>query len=168
VTYWACAQLEPNRERLALHCLQEVAGFTTYCPRIQARSKSRGTTVKPLFPGYAFVLIITGWWAARWSPGVRRIVLDGASPAKVPDAVISDLRLRESDGGVIFLPERELVRGDRVRILAGPFRDQLAILAGMKPHQRVEVLLQLLGRHQRVTLPKDDVEAVHRAGAGRC
>jgi hypothetical protein len=30
----------------------------------------------------------------------------------------------------------------------------------MKPHERIEVLLTLLGGQQRVTLPRDDVEAV--------
>jgi hypothetical protein len=37
---------------------------------------------------------------------------------------------------------------------------QLGIYAGMKPRHRVEVLLQLLGAQQRVTLPWGDVEAV--------
>ena len=34
--YWACARLEPHRERLALHCL-DLAGFETYLPRIRER-----------------------------------------------------------------------------------------------------------------------------------
>jgi transcriptional antiterminator RfaH len=161
VAYWCVAQTEPNRERLALHCLEHVAGFTTYCPRIQARSKvSRGTTLlRPLFPGYCFVLIVLQWHAARWSPGVTRIVLDGAVPARVPDQVIAELRARER-GGVVVLPERELRRGDRVRVLSGPFRKLEGLYAGQAPHERCEVLLMLLGAHQRVTLPRDDVEAV--------
>jgi hypothetical protein len=44
------------------------------------------------------------WHAARWSPGVVRIVLDGMVPAKVPDRVIAELRERER-GGVVQLPE---------------------------------------------------------------
>jgi hypothetical protein len=36
----------------------------------------------------------------------------------------------------------------------------LAIFADMKPRQRVEILLQLLGGEQRVTLAKKDVEVV--------
>jgi hypothetical protein len=33
----------------------------------------------------------------------------------------------------------------------------------MKPRERIEVLLSLLGGHQRVTLPVSDVEAATRA-----
>jgi hypothetical protein len=35
--------------------------------------------------------------------------------------------------------------GDRVRVLRGPFRDHLAIYAGMTGRNRVAVLLRLLG-----------------------
>ena len=50
--------------------------------------------------------------------------------------------------------------GDHVKILGGPFRGRLALYAGMKPHQRVELLLALLGSQQRVILPRADVEAL--------
>src|SRR5262245_8462616 len=95
--YWACAQLEPNRTALALHCLG-LAGFETYDPRLreQRRRHGRKVSVTPsLFPGYAFVLIVSGWWDARWAAGVRRLVMDGLQPARVPDAVISEIRSRE-------------------------------------------------------------------------
>lgn len=97
VAFWACAQLEANRERLALHCLR-LGGFTTYLPRLLERRLIKGRTViskLPLFPGYAFVWIELQWHAARWCPGVLRLVLDGAQPAKVPDQVIADLKKRE-------------------------------------------------------------------------
>jgi hypothetical protein len=48
------------------------------------------TITPPLFPAYAFVMIVSGWWNARWSPGVVRLIMDGLLPAHVPDAVISE------------------------------------------------------------------------------
>ena len=38
------------------------------------------------------------------------------------------------------------------------FAGRLAVFADMKPHQRVEVLLGLLGSEQRATLAATDVE----------
>jgi transcriptional antiterminator RfaH len=160
MSFWACAQLQPQRERLALHCLA-LAGYATYLPRLRQHRVSRGRrieTTPALFPGYAFVLVELQWHAARWAPGVTRIVLDGAAPAKVPDAVIDEIRSRECNG-LVELPPR-LKRGDPVRVLKGPFEGHLAIYAGMAPHERVAVLLALLGGRQRVTLPRGDVEAV--------
>ena len=51
-------------------------------------------------------------------------------------------------------------RGDHVRINRGPFAGRLAIFADMKPHQRVEVLLRLLGGEQRATLAATDVQVL--------
>ena len=98
-----------------------------------------------LFPAYAFVFIRLQWHAARWAPGVIRLVMDGAQPARVPDAVIDEIRSRER-GGLIELPKPSLARpGDAVRILRGPLEGRLAIYHGMKPRARIEVLLSLLG-----------------------
>jgi transcription antitermination factor NusG len=111
--YWAAAQLQPQRERLALHTLA-LAGYVTYLPRLRQHRVSHGRrieTTPALFPGYAFVLIELQWHAARWAPGVTRIVLDGAAPARVPDAVIAEIRSRER-GGLVELPPR-FKPGDR-------------------------------------------------------
>ena len=112
-----------------------------------------------LFPAYAFVFIRLQWHAARWAPGVIRLVMDGAQPARVPDAVIDEIRSRER-GGLIELPKPQPARpGDAVRILRGPFEGRLGIYHGMKPRQHIEVLLSLLGSSQRVMLAADAVEA---------
>src|SRR5215470_11028194 len=151
--YWAAAQLQPQRDTLALHFLRQ-AGFETYAPRLRERRTVQGRKVVRtplLFPAYAFVFIRLQWHAARWSPGVIRLVMDGAVPARVPDAVIDEIRSRECRG-LIELPKPPLARpGDAVRILRGPFEGKLVIYADMKPRQRVEVLLSLLGSRQRMT-----------------
>jgi transcription antitermination factor NusG len=59
----------------------------------------------------------------------------GLQPAKVPDAVIEEIRGRERNGAV-ELPRRLLKSGDRVRLLAGPFQGHLAIYAGMSGLER--------------------------------
>jgi transcription antitermination factor NusG len=48
----------------------------------------------------------------------------------------------------------------RVKVLQGPLQDQIGLLAALRPHERVLVLLQLLGGQQRVELPKGDIEAI--------
>jgi len=82
--------------------------------------------------------------------------MDGATPAKVPGAVIAEIRSREREGAIGLPPK--LRPGDRVRVLCGPFRDQLAIYAGMSGRDRVAVLLRLLGGERRILLHRSDVE----------
>jgi hypothetical protein len=79
--YWCCAQVEPRRERLASYCLG-LAGYEIYQPLLREQRRSRHGSRKiivtpPLFPGYLFVWVVRGWWDARWSPGVVRLIMDG-------------------------------------------------------------------------------------------
>ena len=160
--FWACAQIEPYRERLALHCLG-LNGFEVYCPRLREQSRSRGRKIvrtPPLFPNYAFVLIVSRWWDARWSAGVRRLVMDGELPARVPDEVIAEIKSRERNGFVELPKPRGLAPGTRVRVIGGPLSAQIGLLAVLRPHERVLVLLHLLGGEQRVDLARNVIEAV--------
>ena len=50
--------------------------------------------------------------------------------------------------------------GMRVKVLQGPLQDQIGLLAALRPHERVLVLLQLLGGQQRVELAQSSVEAI--------
>jgi transcription antitermination factor NusG len=114
-----------------------------------------------LFPGYAFVWIELQWHAARWSPGVIRLVSSGgAEPAKVPVSVIEGLKSRERNGFVVLTKPAGLTRGDKVQVIYGPLNGSTAIFDGMRPHQRVAILLTMLGGQQRVELSKRDIGAV--------
>ena len=48
----------------------------------------------------------------------------------------------------------------RVKVLQGPLQDQIGLLAALRPHERVLVLLQLLGGQQRVELARNAIEAI--------
>ena len=161
MSYWAVARLEPHREQLALRCLG-LAGYETYFPRLRERRISHGRKIEvrpPLLPGYCFLTVEAQWYAARWSLGVIGLIMDGIKPARVADQVIDDLRARERNE----LPKRSgLQPGDHVRVLHGPLAGQLGLYAGQRPHERVLVLLALLGGQQRVGLAKDAIELVRR------
>jgi transcriptional antiterminator RfaH len=159
--YWAAAQLQPNRTRLALRLL-DLNGYQTYSPRFAERRVIRQRRVDvqaELFPGYVFVLIVHDrWYQAHWCPGVSRIVLAGDRPAVVSDDIIDGLRQRERNGLIELSKPPRLRRGDRVRIVQGPFREHLALYEGLTGRERVAVLLQLLGGQQRAELPAAAIE----------
>jgi transcriptional antiterminator RfaH len=160
--FWCAARLMPKREAVATQCLA-LAGFETYLPRLREHRVVRNRRVEitpPLFPGYCFVLIVLQWHGARWCPGIAGLCMDGARPARVPDTVIAELRGRERNGLVELVKPPRLKRGDPVRILRGPFREQLGLYDGMAPRERVMVLLQLLGGQHRAELPANAIELV--------
>jgi transcriptional antiterminator RfaH len=151
-----------RREALALRCLG-LAGFVTYCPRLRAQRLSHGRRieVRPLlFPGYCFVVIELQWHAARWAPGMLGLIMAGDGPARVPDAVIAELRSRERDGLVELPKPPGLQHRDAIRVVHGPLQGLRGLYDGMKPRERVAVLLQILGDRQRVELAANAIERV--------
>ena len=158
--YWCCAQVEQSRDRLAWHCLT-LAGYKIYQPLLREQRRSYGRKIivtPPLFPSYLFIWVVRGWWDARWAAGVRCLIMDGEVPARVPDAVISEIKSRERNGFVELPKARGLTPGMRVKVLRGPLQTQIGLLAALRPHERVLVLLQLLGGQQRVELARSSVE----------
>ena len=144
---------QDKERRRAIIILSECSCYQVYLPRIRVQKLKTAA----LFPGYAFVLIELQWHAARWSPGILRLVLDGDRPAKVPDKVITELKGRERNGLIELPVPPRFRRGDRVRITGGIFANQLALFDGMRPHERVAVLLAVLGR---VELARGDIAGV--------
>jgi transcription antitermination factor NusG len=158
MTYWCVVRSEPSRENTAATFLGK-AGYEVYLPRLRqwrARHGRRVATTPSLFPNYLFCQIERGWWSARWAPGVAAIIMSGDQPAKIGDVIITELRDREVNGCVELPAPPRLRVGDAVKIAQGAFAGLSGLVAGMRPRERVELLLAVLGR---VTLPASDVEA---------
>ena len=86
--------------------------------------------------------------------------MDGLLPARVPDAVIGEIKSRERNGFVELPKPRGLVPGMRVRVISGPLSEKIGLLAALRPHERVLILLSLLGGEQRVDLAQNAVEVI--------
>jgi len=156
--FWV-ARTEHNHTALALHCLA-MRNYECYYPLTYEERIQRGRRVVvkvPLFINYVFIKAGLQWSDARWSVGVIDLIMGDSGPACVSDAVVNEIRSRERNG-VVQLPERPSPRpGDPVRIWRGPLAGLTGLHAGMRGHERVAILLGVLGC---VVLPKGDVEAV--------
>lgn len=151
--YWSVAQTESQREGTAAKFLSQ-SSYETYLPKIKSE---RGRTV-PLFPTYLFVRIVDHWYSAQKTIGVIRLLMWGDQPAAIADKVVNGIMKREGDNGLVKLPKKPgLEAGQRVDIVRGSFAQHFAIYDGMAGHDRVRVLLSLMGRSVPVTLPIGDI-----------
>lgn len=161
---WYVVQTQANAENKAVAHLSR-QGFATYLPRyLKRRRHARRVDVvaAPLFPRYLFVEFDMGvqrWRSIYSTIGVSRLVCNGEFPAPVPDRVIGLLKGRESTSGFIQLEPPRFRAGDKVRVLEGAFYDCLGIYDGMTDRERVEILLDLLGRKVRVSLKVEAIAA---------
>jgi transcriptional antiterminator RfaH len=154
---WYVVYTHPQAEpKAAFHLRQQ--GFALYLPQyLKRRSHARKVEwmPAPLFPRYLFLdidLAETRWRAVLSTPGVAGLVSEGLGPAAVPEGVVEALQARHDGRGLIEL-EQPLRPGDRVRILDGPLSGMDGLFEQCDDRDRVTVLLDLIGRGTRVTLP---------------
>ena len=115
----------------------------------------------PLFPRYIFVRIDMAtqrWRSIQSTFGVAGLVLNGSEPAPVPPPILRALREREGENGYIKLDQRpKFALGDKARVIAGAFAENLALFEGLADHDRIVILLDMLGRKVRVSIEADMV-----------
>jgi transcriptional antiterminator RfaH len=163
MAFWAVARTEPHREAVAARFLG-AQDFETYLPVIQT-PPPRGQTIRrtaPLFPGYLFILIRLQWYAVKPTFGVRGLIMDGTVPARLADSVIDEIRQRESGGFVKLPAQSRFRRGQKVRIVRGPFEGRCGLYGGQAPNERERILLSLLGQRDiPVVVPRPAVVACY-------
>jgi transcriptional antiterminator RfaH len=157
---WYAVMCKPRQEALAETNLVN-QGYQVYLPRLATQSRRAGkwvNTVEPLFPRYLFVSPKDERQSlapVRSTLGVSALVKFGSQPATIPDEAVASLRAQHdpltgacaSQG--IFAPETA------VKFHAGPFTGLEGIFAAETADARVFVLLDFLGKVNKVKVSRD-------------
>jgi transcriptional antiterminator RfaH len=137
-------------------------GFRTFQPKRHktVRHARRLSTVEaPYFPRYLFVVLDLGrhqWRKVNGTFGVSRLVMRGDQPNPVPRGVVEALIATADARGILQLGDKLQVGGP-VRLMAGPFAEQLAILEHLDDSGRVRVLLDILGRQVAISTAANNI-----------
>jgi transcriptional antiterminator RfaH len=150
-------------ERASTHLARQ--GFEAWLPRHRRRirhARRAADVLRPLFPRYLFVrLDLAGepWRQVLSTVGVAAVIGAEGRPSPVPEPVIEGLMAQADGAGVIDLgPAHPFRPGDRLRFARGALKDVEAILLAPTDERRVAVLLRLLGRELRLSVPATDLE----------
>lgn len=157
--HWYAVYTRPRAEDQARRHLER-QNFAVYLPvftRTIRHARKVSQVSAALFPRYLFVrldLAADAWRPVLSTSGVAGMVMQGDAPVPVPETVIAAIRAREGEDGKVTLPARPAIAiGTKVTIEGGPFQDSIGLFEGQADDERVMVLLSLLGRNVRVTLP---------------
>lgn len=158
---WFPIYCKPRQELIAQENLAR-QGFQVFLPRIQIRKRRRGQwvdVIEVLFPRYIFIRTDPdkkSIESVRSTRGVVGMVRFGGQPAVVADDVMEAIiRNEDPDSGLHRNCCPPFHTGDQVRLAEGPFEGMEGIFVQEDGEERVIVLLELLGKANKIKVDRD-------------
>lgn len=158
---WFAICCKPRQELVAQENLLR-QGFHVYLPRIQLKKRQRGRwvdVIEVLFPRYIFIRVDPAKFniaPVRSTRGVVGFVRFGGQPAVVADEVMSAIFRREDPNSGLHPDCHPLFSaGEPVRMVDGPFAGVEGVFVQEDGEKRVIVLLELLGKANKVRIDRD-------------
>ena len=157
---WYAVATKARDEAIAKANLER-QDYQVFLPTISLKKRRRGRwmpVTEPLFPGYLFVSLVLGAddpAPIRSTVGCVGLVRFGQTYTPVPSELMA--RLKAAVGKDTAAPA-PFQSGDTVRLMSGPFVGLEAIYDMAKGEDRAQVLLEVLGRVQRVTVELDTLQ----------
>jgi transcription termination/antitermination protein NusG len=122
--------------------------------KIKIRDSKRVTVEEKIFPGYVLVeMIVTddSWYVVRNTPNVTGFVGSGTTPTPVADDEMKFLQKRMGVEEPKY--KVDLLTGDLVRIMDGPFKDYEGKVGEVDEAKgKVKVFVSIFGRETPVEL----------------
>ena len=163
---WFCLRSQPKHEHIAAQQLASELGIEVYLPRIRfPRSTRRGRMwfTEALFPNYLFARfdLAVALRKVNSTRGVRHVVHFGDHWPFIPENAIEELRNIVRDDQIHVIND-DMRAGDTVQITGGAFHGLQALVTSPMPgRERVEVLLEFLGRQTPMKISRNLLVANH-------
>lgn len=115
-----------------------------------------------IFPGYVLVEMIMdedSWYTVRHTPGVTKFVGAGKKPVPARDSEIKKILHRTQTQAVKI--EFDVVVGDKVRIISGPFADFVGDITEVFPDKaKLRANVSIFGRDTPVELEYNQIQKI--------
>src|SRR5262245_47850091 len=164
--HWYAAKTKAGQDAIACANLTRQQ-FTTYYPQITIQRYKQGRIRldrEPLFPGYVLISLVLedqAWRAINNTRGVYKLLSfnEDGRPSALPDGEVESLQQKEKAGKLYISEILRLRRGDLIKVKFGPNTDSQGQVLRSRG-ERVEFLLNLLGRKVRCIAPLHALELV--------
>ncbi|MFA7662820.1 MAG: transcription termination/antitermination protein NusG [Patescibacteria group bacterium] len=116
--------------------------------KIKIKNGKRNVFTEKIFPGYVIVkMVVTddSWYVVRNTPNVTGFIGTSTTPTPISEDEIHDLKTRMGVEEPKF--KIDVIKGDLVRIVDGPFKNfEAKVIDTDETKGKVEVLIDLFGR----------------------
>lgn len=158
---WFVARSLPHKEMPASARLK-AQGFQTFLPmrdRTIRHARRLLTVRRPVFPRYVFIRFdpqTARWRSINGTIGLERLLMRGDHPEPVVPGVVESM-LASVDDEDRLQYQQPLRPGASVRLLNGPFAEELGVLDHLGPDCRVRVLLSFIGGRVSVEVDRSSL-----------
>ncbi|MEA2098319.1 MAG: transcription termination/antitermination protein NusG [Patescibacteria group bacterium] len=122
--------------------------------KIKIKNGKRKTIEERIFPGYVMVEMIVNddsWYVVRNTPNVTGFVGSGNTPTPISEEEMSALKKRMGVSEPKY--KIDVIQGDIVKIVDGPFKDFDGKVDGIDEEKgKVKILVQMFGRETPLEL----------------
>lgn len=129
---------------------------------VEVRKGQKRISSQKFYPGYVLVEMEMNdetWHLVRSTPKVTGFVGSGAKPVPLPQEEVEEILRQMEEGAERPKPKAVFSRGDKVRVVEGPFVNFTGAIEDVNPERgRLKVMVGLLGRLTPVDLEYYQVE----------
>ncbi len=159
-----------NKVAQAIESRARIFGLTELISRVlvptekvvEVRNKQKRETEQKFFPGYVLVemeLTDDTWHLVRSTPKVTGFVGSGARPVPLTQEQVDEILRQMEAGAEKPKPKSVFQRGDKVRVIDGPFVNFQGVVDDINPERgRMKVTVPVFGRPTPVELEYYQVE----------
>ena len=162
---WFLLKTKTRQEKRAMENLQRQHA-ECYCPEVFVEKifcGKKSQVIEILFPGYLFVNFrnpASSIHSVKNTRGVQSFVSFGGAPARVPCALIQELR-EKTKTSENFLISNLPKRGDKLKVTDGPFNGVSVVFFQPNGHDRAEVLLNMMNQQVKASIQYSNLVAVN-------
>lgn len=162
---WYALYVRSRSEKRVAERLQEkqVDAFLPLVEELHTWSDRTKAVMEPLFRGYVFVRTdLTNREAVLNTEGVVSIVGIRQRPSPIPDVQIESLRIVARYPSRVKREQR-VIRGQRVRVIAGPCEGVEGIVTAVRGESRVVVMVDVISQSVSVMVTAGCLEEIGAA-----
>jgi len=145
---WYPVYTRSRAEKKAYEELQrkQIKAYLPLKKELKQWSDRKKIVEEPLLKSYLFVYISTKEFATvSMTNGIARFIYFSGKIATIPDRQIEDLKLLLALGTDLEIIDYEISPGEKVEIIAGPFKGIIAELVSLQNKKSIILRLQNLG-----------------------
>ena len=162
---WFLLKTKTRQEKRAMENLQR-QHVDCYCPETFVEKIIRGKKfrfIEILFPGYLFVNFrnpASSIQSIKNTRGVQSFVSFGGHPARVPCALIQELKEKTKPSENLLISNLPK-RGDKLKVIDGPFNGMSVVFSKPNGDKRAEVLLNIMSQQVKASLQCSNLVATY-------